>query len=100
MRFLKYVQDGSDGCRVWTGVLNSMGYGRFFVPELTTRNRAMLAHRWAYTHWVAPIPPGSQVLHRCDNPPCVNTEHLFLGTAKDNIRDMHAKGRARNQFSK
>ena len=51
-------------------------------------------HRVAWSLVNGPIPKGMRVLHRCDNPPCCNPDHLFLGTDLDNIRDMWAKGRA------
>lgn len=51
-------------------------------------------HRYVWTQAHGPIPPGMFVCHKCDNPPCVNLEHLFLGTRQDNIDDCVAKGRA------
>jgi hypothetical protein len=56
-----------------------------------------LAHRIAYMVFHGGIPDGMSVLHRCDNPSCVNPEHLFLGTQVDNVSDMHNKGRARKR---
>jgi hypothetical protein len=57
------------------------------------RRTSTTAHRIAYREWVGPIPKGNLVLHRCDNRVCVNPAHLFLGTQRDNIRDMVKKGR-------
>lgn len=79
------------------------GYGVFGVRTPGLRgHRQRLAHRFAWELAHGPVPRGLDVLHRCDNPPCVKTEpdeqwpqgHLFLGTAQDNGRDMTEKGRS------
>lgn len=85
--------DKTSGCWVWNGLRNSKGYGRFSIGETMA-----LAHRvvWGFTN--GGLQHGNFelcVLHRCDNPPCVNPDHLFLGTRLDNNRDMKFKGRAR-----
>jgi len=75
-------------CREWTASRDKNGYGRFRVSGVSA-----LAHRVAWCLEHGAVPDGLCVLHRCDNPPCVNGEHLFLGTQADNNADMVAKGR-------
>lgn len=75
-------------CVEWTKRRDKDGYGR-----VGRNGKSYRAHRLAWEEEHGPIPDGMMVLHRCDNPPCVNVEHLFLGTALDNMRDMVAKGR-------
>lgn len=86
-RFLSHVRK-TRACWVWTGATVPGGYGRFRGED----GSLVVAHRFAFAIFVSD--PGEQlVLHRCDNPPCVRPDHLFLGTHGDNMRDMRAKGR-------
>ena len=80
----------SDGCWEWTGDKNKGRYGSIYCSE---EKRNLRAHRMSYEMHKGPITDGLWVLHRCDNPPCVNPDHLFLGTARDNIMDAIKKGR-------
>ena len=92
-RFWRLVErtDPSE-CWVWKGTKNQKGYGRWRRFWLSG---AESAHRVAWAFAAArPLPEGMQVLHRCDNPPCCNPAHLFLGTHEDNMADMAIKGRA------
>lgn len=75
-------------CIEWTGYRDRQGYGRRSI-----RRRLFLVHRLAWEEANGPIPDDLCVLHACDNPPCMNPEHLFLGTRADNNADMDAKGR-------
>lgn len=83
---------GADACWPWLASRNRAGYGLFSVGKRATRDRSN-AHRVAWVFANGPIPVGMWVLHKCDNPPCVNPAHLFLGTHEDNYADRHAKGR-------
>lgn len=88
--------DPSTGCHLWTGFACKAGYGRFRMPGSKGKSAPVkLAHRYAYERAYGPIPHGMNVCHRCDTPRCVNPDHLFLGTQKDNLRDMREKGRSR-----
>jgi hypothetical protein len=80
-----YRELGPDDCWPWLGRLDHDGYGMF--------GWAHKAHRAAYEDQVGPIPAGMSVLHHCDHRACCNGAHLFLGTQRDNLADMVAKGR-------
>lgn len=89
-RFWEKVQKGA-GCWIWTATLVK-GYGSFRRGR-PSRTKAY-AHRVSWEYANGPIPTGLYVLHSCDNPPCVNPDHLWLGTHTDNMRDMAEKGRS------
>lgn len=85
----------TDGCWEWQGCrMPPMSYGQIGVPGRKTR----LTHRVSWQIHFGDIPEGSLVCHRCDNPPCVRPDHLFLGGHLENNRDMFAKGRNKTNF--
>lgn len=89
-RFQKKVKINKNGCHEWTACKDSDDYGFFAING----KKKVKAHRVAYELYTGPIPVNMCVCHKCDNPSCVNPEHLFLGTHKDNMQDMSRKNRA------
>ena len=85
---LRKYEVAADGCWNWTGKQNEHGYGAITVDGKYTR-----AHRAVYFMLHPDANKALVVMHKCDNPRCVNPEHLQLGTVKENIMDMHSKGR-------
>lgn len=79
---------GPDSCWTWMGAKSGKGYGIIRVDK-----HNIPTHRVSWEIHNGPIPDGKKCLHRCDNPPCCNVAHLFLGSQADNMSDMMAKGR-------
>jgi len=88
LRILNRTRPNDRGCLEWTGANNGHGYGRINVGGML-----FYVHRVIFQEANGEIAPGLDVCHSCDNPPCCNKDHLFLGSAGDNARDMIRKGR-------
>ena len=88
-KFLK-----TPGCWEWKAAKNNKGYGKFSVRRSVWR----YAHRISYMLYKGDFDQDLLVCHKCDNPICVNPDHLFLGTQSDNLKDAYKKGRAVNHI--
>lgn len=90
-RFFRFVEK-TDGCWLWTGKsVNKKGYGSISLGGKGGKHK--LAHRLSYEMHKGSIPDGLVVMHQCDNPKCVNPDHLEVGTQSQNIKDAIARGR-------
>ena len=88
-RLAAKTSSGPNGCILFTGTTDSGRYGQFYIGQSKVG-----AHRVAYALAHGPIPTGQLVCHRCDNPTCINVDHLFLGDDLDNNADRSAKNRS------
>ena len=91
LRFNEKYERHESGCWLWTASTAGKGYGQIKLPK---QRKQIYAHQLSYLIYKGEIPAGVFVCHTCDNPKCVNPDHLFLGSAKDNQQDMKAKGRS------
>lgn len=92
-RFWRFVTcDIATRCWLWTGTKDRKGYGKLQVGTYHEPHK-VTAPRFSFEMHHGPIPEGMHVLHRCDNPTCVSPDHLFAGSAGDNMADKKAKGR-------
>ncbi|WP_443700146.1 HNH endonuclease signature motif containing protein [Pseudomonas sp.] len=87
-RFFKKVMI-TPGCWIWKGGMKGGQYGAFHVEN----GKSVFAHRFSYEIHIGEIQPGNVICHRCDNPSCVNPDHLFSGTQAVNMKDRDRKGR-------
>lgn len=87
-RFMNKVSKQDSGCWLWLAYKMNSGYGNFRMPT-----RHELAHRASHRLFKGPLVAGLEILHACDNPSCVNPDHLSQGTRTDNAQDAKRKGR-------
>jgi len=90
LRFWSHVKMQLDGCWLWDGCLADGNYGM-----VRFNGKQQLTHRLSWILTFGAIPEGLNCLHKCDVPNCVRPDHLFIGTTRDNARDMWSKGRAK-----
>jgi hypothetical protein len=97
---MKYYKATEEGCWEYQGISEPAGYGKLsmYVSGLTPRGKNVRAHRLSYAFHNGVDPSDKLVCHTCDNPKCINPNHLFLGTHEDNMRDMREKGRMFFQY--
>ena len=88
--FLKFNLNHETNCWEWITSSRANPYGL-----LNVHKKQLKAHVVSYALFIGPVPEGLCVCHKCDNPPCVNPVHLFLGTQNDNVKDCWGKGRGR-----
>jgi hypothetical protein len=87
------IPEPNSGCWLWLGSTDRKGYGQMRITTNKKQSKLKYATHISLKLHDHQIPSGLHVLHRCDNPACVNPEHLFVGTQQDNMRDMLQKGR-------
>jgi len=88
-RLLSRIEKQDSGCWKWIGTKNKKGYGM-----MVYKGRIHASHRVSWQEFYGEIPEGMLICHKCDNPSCVNPDHLFVGSNQDNMDDMKQKGRA------
>jgi hypothetical protein len=93
-RLIEKVEKSPDGCWNWTAAKSNVGYGLFWMC-----GRYVSAHRASWEIANGKIPDGACVLHRCDNRLCVNPEHMYVGTLKQNMRDRQIRDRCNKKLS-
>jgi len=88
--------DPATGCWNWLGTKNKSGYGKMTL-RINTIRKYSTSHREAYKHYIGNIPIGLYVLHKCDNPPCCNPDHLYVGNNSDNQIDRYTRTKRYNR---